>query len=116
MTRGLRRSHPMSSYVTSGRYARDCADQERINHKEALNRNDAIRQLAKSDKLEDKILAIMAARDWYGFQVNDHGVLEFGKNHMHEKMCRDQARSIVKFLESGEFPGIYNPGEKDATF
>jgi hypothetical protein len=106
----------MDSYVASGRYARDRAEQGSINRKLALNRNDAIRDLAKSDRLEDKILAILAAWDWYGFQPNDHGVLSFDTGCMGEVMSKNQAHSIVRYLETGEFPQIYNPGQPGASF
>jgi hypothetical protein len=99
-----------------GKYEKDCAEHGLINSRDASNRADAIRELAKSEKLEDKILSIMAARDWHGFQTNDRGVLEFGNNGMHENECRDQARCIMKFLETGEFPGIKYPGQNDQSF
>src|ERR1700677_2764556 len=109
-------SHPMSDYVESGRYARDKADQSVANSREAHMRNDAIRRLAKSDSLEDKILAIMAARDWYNFRSTEYAGPDFNSAGDHTQRCREIARAVIRFMDTGEFPGIYNPGSVDAHF
>jgi hypothetical protein len=58
----------------------------------------------------------MAARNWYDFDIDDYGVLKFDRFSRSELLHRDMARCIVRFMKTGEFPGICYPGQKDAKF